>query len=135
MQGSTFIYDSYLAPYFVRNEAAIDRNIATAEGSIIVFAQERIRAIWNFAWNAISQAQNQAAQSEQVGGAAPAVGSPAAIVGNLWRAYGATLMAGMTGSTGASPQSSAPQSQLNTPAGTPGTQPYARTPFTASATE
>jgi len=136
-QGSTFIYDSYLAPYFVRNEAAIDRNIATAQGSIIVFAQERIRALWNFARNAIIQAQNQAVQPQQAGDAtAPAAGSPAAIVGNIWRTYGASIIAAATGTAGGvPPQGSVPQSQSNTPAGTPGAQPYARNPFPASGYE
>ncbi|KAF8519130.1 TB2/DP1, HVA22 family-domain-containing protein [Hysterangium stoloniferum] len=132
-QGSTFIYDTYLAPYFVRNEAAIDRNIATAQNSIIVFAQEQLRALWNLARNTIIEAQNQPAQPPQAGGAPPpAAGSPTAVLGNLWRTYGASVIAGVTGAAGGvPPQGSAPQSQP----GTPGTQPYARTPFSTSGSE
>jgi hypothetical protein len=148
-QGSTFIYDSYLAPYFTRNEASIDAGIASAQGSLVVFLQDRLRALWALLWSFIGQVQAAQTSQSQPGGAAPApaTGSPADVVSNLWRTYGSSVVAGITRvasgapapanppSTSPSEWNSAPQSQSNSPASTPGGQPYTRPPFTASGAE
>jgi len=151
-QGSTFLYDNYLAPYFARNEASIDANIATAQSSVFVFLKEQLQALWNVAWRLVTQAQ-QAAQSQPGGGnQQPATGSPADAVSNLWRTYGPSVIAGLTRSSvpqnpapaaaSATPSSSqqnladlAPQSQHSSGASTPAAQPYTRSPFEAPSAE
>jgi len=155
-QGSTFLYDSYLAPYFTRNEASLDANIALAQSSVVVFLQDRLKALWDIAWRFVGQAQAaQAAQPQPSGGAnpQPATGSPADVVSNLWRSYGPTVMAGLTRSSApqnaapaaapnaayASPSSSqqnlAPQSQTSSVASTPAAPPYTRSPFSTTGAE
>lgn len=148
-QGSTFIYDSYLAPYFTRNEASIDAGIASAQGSLVVFLQDRAKGLWALVWSFVGQVQAAQVSQSQPGGATPApgTGSPADVVSNLWRTYGSSVVAGLTRAASGAPapanppaaspseRSSAPQSQSNTPASTPGAQQYTRTPFTASDAE
>jgi len=139
-QGSTYIYDNYLAPYFSRNEAQIDRDIQVAQTSVLQFVQERLIALWNVLWNVIRQAQASQPQGQAQGqgeaGAAPPAGSPAAVIGNLWRAYAPAVVSGIVRAQAGAPQPpaapSAPQSQAASPAVTPGVQPQPRTPFTAA---
>lgn len=83
----------------MRNEAAIDAGITNAQGSFFVFLQERLRILWDLALK--FGAQVQAAQSSQSqagggGGAAPATGSPADAVSKIWRAFGPSVLAGLT---------------------------------------
>lgn len=64
---------------------------------MVLFARERIQAIAQFAWDAVTQAQAQV-RSEQEANAAnvPPSGSPAAVVSNLWRTYGSSIIAGIS---------------------------------------
>jgi receptor expression-enhancing protein 1/2/3/4 len=156
LQGSTFLYDSYLAPYFTRNEASIDANIAVAQSSIVVFLQERLKALWDIAWKVVGQAQAAQAPQPQAGGGAnpqPATGSPADVVSNLWRTYGSSVVAGLTrasvqqntapaapqnaayASPSSSQQNLAPPSQHASAASTPAAQPYTRSPFSTTGAE
>ncbi|KAF8490737.1 TB2/DP1, HVA22 family-domain-containing protein [Gautieria morchelliformis] len=138
-QGSTFIYDSYLAPYFIRNEASIDASIVTAQSSMVVFLQERLRALWALAWKFAGQVQAQASQPQTASGAqsAPGTGSPAEVVSNLWKAYGPSLVAGLANASPA-PQPDrnvTPQSQSTPPVSMPAAPPYTRSPFSTSGEE
>ncbi|KAF8576091.1 hypothetical protein K439DRAFT_1397634 [Ramaria rubella] len=135
-QGSTFLYDAYLAPYFSRNEASLDENIAKAQGSILVFLQDRLRALWDLVWRLVNQAQAaQGSQAQARGGTnQPATGSPADVVSNLWRTYGSSVVAGLTRASVQQPNAPAPSrspavSVQPSPATTPGEQPHARSPF------
>jgi len=142
-QGSTFLYDSYLAPYLARNEASLDANIATFQSSIFVFLQERLQALWGLVWRLISQAQAQAQRQPGAGGDGtqqPATGSPADAVSNLWRSYGPSVIAGLTRASAPqnpapSQQNLAPQSQPASTASTPAAQAHTRSPFEAPSEE
>ena len=129
----------------MRNEASIDAGIASAQTAFFVFLQERLRALWDMAWKFGAQVQAaQPSQSHAGGGAAPATGSPAEVVSNLWRTYGPTVLAGLTRPSGPAPpnpavskseQSAPPLSYSSSPVSTPGTQPYSRSPFSTTGTE
>lgn len=149
-QGSTFIYDSYLAPYFTRNEASIDASITTAQNSMVVFLQERLKALWDLVWRFAGQVQAAQSSQAQSGGGAPAApttGSPADVVSNMWRTYGPSVISGLTRaayngpapantpSASQSEQNASLHSQSASPASTPPAQPYPRAPFSASSTE
>ncbi|GJJ09852.1 hypothetical protein Clacol_004076 [Clathrus columnatus] len=98
-QGSTYIYNTYLGPYFQRNEVNFDRNIETAQTSIVLFAKERAQALIQFAWNAVTQAQAQVRSQQEANAnpaTAPPAGSPAAVVSSLWKTYGSSIITGIS---------------------------------------
>jgi len=133
-QGSTFIFDNYLAPYFSRNEAEIDRNIEIAQNSIFLFVKEQFTTVVNAAWRIISQAQAAPQGQAQGQGQAPAAGSPAAVINNLWRTYAPSVIAGVVARSAAAPPPASAQSAqaAGSPAVTPGTGAQPRSAFPAS---
>jgi len=97
-QGSTFIYDTYFAPYFSRNEVELDRHIETARNSLVVFAQERLAALWNALWTILREAQAPPPTGQ---GVPPPAASPAVMLSNLWRAYAPTVIGGIANAAAA----------------------------------
>lgn len=49
-QGSTYIYNAYLQPFFLRNEANLDAGIVAMQKSILSFVQEKVTALWDGIW-------------------------------------------------------------------------------------
>ncbi|KAK7059112.1 hypothetical protein VNI00_001737 [Paramarasmius palmivorus] len=47
VQGSTFIYTSYLAPFFTKNEHEIDAGIASIQSNVLAFAQSKLASLWS----------------------------------------------------------------------------------------
>jgi len=46
-QGSTWVYQSYLEPFFQKNEHELDQGILSAQSTTITFIQAKFQAIWN----------------------------------------------------------------------------------------
>ncbi|KIY62635.1 hypothetical protein CYLTODRAFT_383345 [Cylindrobasidium torrendii FP15055 ss-10] len=122
-QGSTFIYKSYLEPFFVKNERIIDDGIVSLQGSVVGFVQSRIAAIWELAWSVI----NKTPPPGQPPAAAPPQTQPGLSVENIkgmWNTYGPSLVnalqqgkAGFAAPRGPSPSpaGSATSSAMPTP--------------------
>ncbi|OCH94695.1 hypothetical protein OBBRIDRAFT_831527 [Obba rivulosa] len=94
-QGSTWIYDTYLHPYFEKNKANIDAGIVAAQTNVLTFLQTRLTALWQLLWDlatkGVPPAQGQAQGSAANGGrgAAP---NPLDIAKGLWSAHGQSFM-------------------------------------------
>lgn len=58
LQGSTFVYKTYLEPYFKRNEAGIDAWIAAAQTNLMTFVQEQAVAIWQKLYSIATKASS-----------------------------------------------------------------------------
>jgi hypothetical protein len=103
---------------------------------MVVFLQERLRALWALVWKFAGQVQTQASQPQTAGGtgSAPGTGSPADVVSNLWKAYGPSLVAGLARANASPPSSQnvTPQSQSTPPVSGPAAPPYTRSPYSAS---
>jgi len=54
-QGSTYIYDSYLSPFFTRNEATLDADIISLQKQAFVFVQTRLTDLWNVVVGALNK--------------------------------------------------------------------------------
>lgn len=92
-QGSTWIYQTYLHPYFERYETDIDAGIAAAQTNVLTFLQTRIAALWQFLWDLATRgapAQGQA-QGPATNGARPAP-NPMDMAKGLWNAYGPSVI-------------------------------------------
>ncbi|KAF5374862.1 hypothetical protein D9758_000449 [Tetrapyrgos nigripes] len=55
IQGSTFIYTSYMQPFFTKNEREIDAGIIQFQTSALAFVQARLAALWDLLWSVISK--------------------------------------------------------------------------------
>ncbi|KAK0233062.1 TB2/DP1, HVA22 family-domain-containing protein [Armillaria fumosa] len=101
-QGSTFVYDTYLKPFFVKNHNSIDSGIISIQGSIITFIHTRLYAVWELLWSVI----NKTPPPGQPPAAAPppAAGFSVESAMGLWRTYGPSLLSAIqTGNARAGP--------------------------------
>ncbi|KAK0464996.1 TB2/DP1, HVA22 family-domain-containing protein [Desarmillaria tabescens] len=101
-QGSTFVYDTYLKPFFVKNHNSIDSGIISIQGSIISFIHTRLYAVWELLWSVI----NKTPPAGQPPAAAPppTAGFSVESAMGLWRTYGPSLLSAIqTGSARAAP--------------------------------
>nr|GAT47836.1 predicted protein [Mycena chlorophos] len=67
-QGSTYVYDTLLAPWLSQHEAALDADILAIQRNFLNFAQTRLASLWHLVVSAL----NKNASSGQASGAAPA---------------------------------------------------------------
>ncbi|PBL01170.1 hypothetical protein ARMGADRAFT_1007208 [Armillaria gallica] len=101
-QGSTFVYDTYLKPFFVKNHNSIDSGIISIQGSIITFIHTRLYAVWELLWSVV----NKTPPPGQPPAAAPppTAGFSVESAMGLWRTYGPSLLSAIqTGNARAAP--------------------------------
>ncbi|CAG7847354.1 Protein YOP1 {ECO:0000256/RuleBase:RU362006} [Serendipita indica DSM 11827] len=70
-QGSTYIYQAYVKPFFTKNTENIDKAIASSRTNAIGFVQSSLQALWAFIIGRLTNAQQAAAQNQ-----GPAPGQP-----------------------------------------------------------
>jgi len=93
-QGSVYLYDLYLQPFFTRNEADIDGHIESARANILTFIQTRLAGILSAFWNIVIQAQAQAnanAQQQNRPPPQPVLAIPSQLAMNVWTTFGSVL--------------------------------------------
>ncbi|KAF7339615.1 Protein YOP1 [Mycena sanguinolenta] len=91
-QGSTFIYQMYLEPFFRKNEVELDADVASINAKTFAFLQDRLAALWQIVLGLINKG---AAQQQATGapGQAPASGGlnmDSAM--NMLRTFGPSVM-------------------------------------------
>lgn len=90
-QGSTFIYTTYLQPFFIKNEAQLDAGIVSIQLNILNFLQARLTSLWQTVWQLVNKS---AAESSQSGNASPqsaAGGFSLQSAMALWQTYAPAL--------------------------------------------
>ncbi|KAI0719990.1 TB2/DP1, HVA22 family-domain-containing protein [Cerioporus squamosus] len=114
-QGSTWVYQTYLQPFLIKNQADIDASITAVQTNTLVFIQSRIQVFWQTFWDLAtkSAASSQAAgapgarqQPQPASGAGAGAGAGANYVElarSLWTSYGSSLI-------GAAKQAASPAS-------------------------
>jgi len=126
-QGSTYIYQMYLQPFFQKNEVELDADILSINAKTFAFIQSRLAALWQIVWGAINKnaAARQQATPNQAPPAAPGAGLNVDSAMNMLRTFGPSLMsafqpaaasAAPPASPRPSPIPSAASSSVNTPA-------------------
>ena len=89
-----YLYDTYLSPFLVRNEAEIDAHIASARSNILTFLQSRLAGVFQAVYQGLTNAQTQAAQNAEARGKAPpqpVLGVPTQLASNLYGFVGSVL--------------------------------------------
>ncbi|KIK70782.1 hypothetical protein GYMLUDRAFT_254107 [Collybiopsis luxurians FD-317 M1] len=117
IQGSTFIYDSYVQPFFAKNEKEIDAGIVSIQANVLSFIQIRLYALWELLWSVLNKqpptGQPPANQSNSPNGqgAAPGISLDTAL--GLFKTYGPSLLNSLK--PAGPPNSSAPTPPSLTP--------------------
>lgn len=99
IQGSTYIYKTYLEPFCSKNEAELDSGIASAQDNVLGFLQSRISMLIDLLWTILNKTpitkQPQAAREGQPGQQPYSLES----VKGLWTSYGPTIMGALSKSS------------------------------------
>ncbi|KAJ7706359.1 TB2/DP1, HVA22 family-domain-containing protein [Mycena rosella] len=74
-QGSTYIYGTYLQPFFVQNETELDAGILSVQRKTLFFAQARFAALWQFIVGTLNKNTVAGQQATGAPGQAPAPGA------------------------------------------------------------
>ncbi|KAG1784129.1 TB2/DP1, HVA22 family-domain-containing protein [Suillus placidus] len=99
IQGSTYIYKTYLEPFCSKNEAELDSGIASAQNNVLSFLQSRISMLIDLLWTILNKTpiikQPQATREGQAGQQLYSLES----VKGLWTSYGPAIMGGLSKSS------------------------------------
>ncbi|KAF4573084.1 hypothetical protein EYR40_003833 [Pleurotus pulmonarius] len=119
-EGSTYIYNVYLKPFFIKNEADLDAGIVSAQRNALGFIQTRVNTAWEFVLSLL----NKSPSSPPVNGVPgqQQAQRPAAFdsVMGLWKTYGPAVMGAIQGSKpastpGSTPSATASSTSIQTP--------------------
>jgi len=88
-QGSTYIYNSYLRPFFAKNEADFDAGIVSVQQNTFSFIQGRLTSLWEVIWSLLNKTPASAQPPSSTGQASGL--SVESIVG-LWNTYAPSVM-------------------------------------------
>jgi receptor expression-enhancing protein 1/2/3/4 len=104
-QGSTYVYTTYLQPFFSKNESALDADIITIQRNAIAFTKARLLWIWEFV-NGMLNKLPASGQSPASGQASSSAAPPLEAIMGLWRTYSPSIISALQPSP--PPQTSAP---------------------------
>lgn len=107
-QGSSYLYNTHLQPFFRTHETQIDSTLARVKARLYAFLQQRARMIWDQAAVAMGQAptshtttsaSRELEEEERVDAISPPtlanpMSGPMALVSTLWTSYGPGILAG-----------------------------------------
>ncbi|KAJ6604484.1 TB2/DP1, HVA22 family-domain-containing protein [Mycena vulgaris] len=96
-QDSTYIYTTYLQPFFTKNEVELDAGILSIQRKTLFFAQARLAALWQFVLGALNKNAAAGQQATGTPGQAPAPGAGLTMESamGLFRTYGPSLMSAL----------------------------------------
>lgn len=98
VQGSTYIYKTYLEPFCSKNEAELDSGIASAQSNVLGFLQSRISMLIDLLWTILNKTlitkQPQAAKEGQI--VQQPYGASLESMKGLWTSYGPTILGGLS---------------------------------------
>ncbi|KAJ7102099.1 TB2/DP1, HVA22 family-domain-containing protein [Mycena belliarum] len=137
-QGSTYIYMTYLQPFFTQNEADLDAGILSIQRKTLFFAQARLAALWQFILNALNKNAATGQQASATPGQAPPQGAGFSMESamGLFRTYGPSLMTALqpAAAPATPPVSSRPAPNASSSSfGTPNVELRARATFAEAA--
>ncbi|KAF5323315.1 hypothetical protein D9611_005749 [Ephemerocybe angulata] len=114
-QGSTYIYQTYVHPFLIKNEASIDAGIDGLQSNALTFIQAKLTDLFR----TLSNSANAAGAPGTPGGTA-GVPSWQASAAGLWNAYGGQVInslrpQGVAGAPSATTPSGSAQAQRSNP--------------------
>jgi len=117
IQGSTFIYQTYLQPFFSKNETELDAGIVSFQNNIWVFVQTRLSSLIGIAWSVVSKTPAFGQAAAPVTGQQPVVAPTGGFTMDsalgLWRSYGPAVMGGLSRAGAGQPVSSSSASSTS----------------------
>ncbi|KAF7967555.1 hypothetical protein HWV62_33931 [Athelia sp. TMB] len=107
-QGSTFIYQSFLRPFFTANEAELDSTISSFQNSVVAFLQAKLSGLIDVVWRLVNKSgPSQAAPQSNERTTASGTNLDAALA--AWRSYGPAILGGLSSGHPASASSTSLQ--------------------------
>ena len=101
-QGSTYVYQVHLRPFFAKHEQQIDQTIAEVRSRLYRFLQEKVRAVWQAVLGALAPGTEGAAAQQGPNMAGPTqppptmnnpAGGLAQLISSFWTSYGPSILA------------------------------------------
>lgn len=95
-QGSTWVFQTYIHPFFSQNETEIDASLVAAQANLLAFVQSSLNKVWE---RALGAAGAQGATGQASSGPSTPDQShkadPLAFAKGLWNTYGPTVVGAM----------------------------------------
>ncbi|KAH0838171.1 TB2/DP1, HVA22 family-domain-containing protein [Lanmaoa asiatica] len=88
-QGSAYVYETFMEPWCLKNEADLDAAMASAQTNAIAFCRTRIAALVDLFWSFV----NKTPGSAQSGDAHKPFATPVDQLRGFWTAYGPSAVA------------------------------------------
>jgi len=109
-QGSTYIYVTYLQPFFVKNEADLDADILSIHQKTLAFAQTQLAALWQFVVGVLTKNTSAGQQASATPGPAPTPGASLSLESamGLFRTYGPSFINALQPAAAAAAPATAP---------------------------
>ncbi|KAI0322703.1 TB2/DP1, HVA22 family-domain-containing protein, partial [Amylostereum chailletii] len=85
-QGASFIYTTYLEPYYRQHENSIDSGIQSAQTETVAFLQSRVTKLFEFVGSLLTKSQSNGPQANGQNA------QPSNPLQGLWNAFGPTVM-------------------------------------------
>ncbi|KAJ6627092.1 TB2/DP1, HVA22 family-domain-containing protein, partial [Mycena sp. CBHHK59/15] len=96
-QGSTYIYTTYLQPFFIKNEVELDAGILSIQRKTLFFVQAQLASLWQIVWGILNKNAAAGQPPANTTGQAPAAGGGLTMESamGLFRTYGPSLMSAL----------------------------------------
>lgn len=120
VQGSTFVYTTYLQPFFAQNESQIDQGIVSIQAGVINFLKSKLLMIWELLWSVINKAPAPG-QTPSSGSTQPASAPTLQSVIGLFQSYAPAIVNALQPPAPKNPSTAAttPSSGYSTSVSTP----------------
>ncbi|KAF7320130.1 Protein YOP1 [Mycena kentingensis (nom. inval.)] len=133
-QGSTYVYDSFLAPYLSANEAVLDADIISIQRNVFNFLQTHLTRLWQMAQSALNKNAAARQQAAATPGAASTAGLDINAALGMFRSLAPSLLSSFQPAAAAGPAAAPTVSAPPTPsASTTSVQVPAASPRTSAA--
>jgi receptor expression-enhancing protein 1/2/3/4 len=98
-QGSTFVYNTYLRPFFSKNEADLDDGISAVQRNALTFLQTRLSGLWELASNRLNKTHPSTQSAAPTGSSNAPNGISLQSAIGLFQAYAPSALGGLKAHT------------------------------------
>lgn len=99
LQGSTWVYKTYLDPYLAPREAGIDAGIAAAQANLLNFIQDQIKNVWENVWRMMTGALPANSVTSPANGQPAPAPNPFSLAKGMWETFGPAFMGSLQSHT------------------------------------
>ncbi|KAG6911565.1 hypothetical protein DXG01_011867 [Tephrocybe rancida] len=113
-EGSTYIYTTYIQPFFVQHETDLDAGMISVQRNILAFFRARFITLWEFAWNSINKVSSSGQPAPGARGPTQVPALSLDSMAALWKTYSPLLPATLRPAPTSQPSASSTSSKMPT---------------------